>query len=54
MVFNQQDFQIIQQLGDIIKDSGEIGRFQLGNLVIEIIQINEYQNKLIKVNLDIK
>ena len=53
MVFNQQDFQIIQQLGDIIKDSGEIGRFQLGNLVIEIIQINEYQNKLIKVNLDI-
>ena len=52
MAFNQQDFQIIQQLGDIIKDSGEIGRFQLGNLVIEIVQINEYQHKLIKINLD--
>tara|TARA_B110000858_G_C17759107_1_gene453586 strand:+ start:216 stop:1403 length:1188 start_codon:yes stop_codon:yes gene_type:complete len=53
-LFNQQDFQIIQQLGDIIKDSGTIGKFQLGNLTIEIFQMNEYQNNLIKVNLDIK
>mgnify|MGYP003626528970 FL=1 len=48
-LFNQQDFQIIQQLGDIIKDSGTIGKFQLGNLTIEIFQMNEYQNKLIKL-----
>ena len=47
--FNQQDFQIIQQLPEIIKDNGEIGSFQLGNLFIDIMQVNEYQNKLIKI-----
>tara|TARA_Y100000385_G_C13079802_1_gene633278 strand:+ start:228 stop:1406 length:1179 start_codon:yes stop_codon:yes gene_type:complete len=47
--FNQQDFKIITQLSDIIKDSGSIGRFKLSNVVIEIIQMNEYQNKLIKL-----
>ena len=45
----QQDFQIIQQLPEILKDSGEIGEFQLGNLFIDIIQMNEYQNTLIKI-----
>ena len=47
--FSQQDFQIIQQLPEIIKDSGEVGEFQLGNLFISIIQMNEYQNNLIKL-----
>ena len=47
--FNQDDFKIIQQLPEIIKDSGTIGTFQLGNLFIDIIQMNEYQSKLIKV-----
>jgi len=47
--FTQQDFQIIQQLPEIIKDSGEIGKFQLGNLFISIIQMNEYQNDLIRI-----
>lgn len=47
--FNQDDFKIIQQLPEIIKDSGEIGSFQLGNLFIDIIQMNEYQNTLIKL-----
>jgi len=47
--FTQQDFQIIQQLPEIIKDSGAIGSFQLGNLFIDIIQMNEYQNTLIKL-----
>ena len=47
--FTQQDFQIIQQLSEIIKDSGEVGKFQLGNLFIEIKQMNEYQNNLIKL-----
>jgi glycosyltransferase involved in cell wall biosynthesis len=46
--FTQQDFQIIQQLNDIIKDSGEIGEFELGNLKIKITTLNEYQNDLIK------
>tara|TARA_R110001606_G_scaffold93045_1_gene206563 strand:+ start:9622 stop:10821 length:1200 start_codon:yes stop_codon:yes gene_type:complete len=44
---SQQDFQIIQQLSEIIQDSGEIGRFELGNLVIEVIQLNTYENNLI-------
>ena len=45
--FTQQDFQIIQQLNDIIKESGEIGEFELGNLKITINSMNEYQNDLI-------
>ena len=48
-LFNQQDFQIVQQLPEIIKDSGQIGEFELGNLFINIIQMNEYQNNLINV-----
>ena len=47
--FTQQDFQIIQQLSEIIKESGEIGIFQLGNLFINIVQMNQYQNDLIKL-----
>jgi len=48
--FNQQDFQIIQQLSEIIQDSGEIGKFTLGNLEISIQEMNEYQNDLIHLN----
>jgi len=47
--FAQQDFQIIQQLSEIIKDSGEVGIFQIGNLFINIVQMNEYQLNLIKL-----
>jgi hypothetical protein len=47
--FNQQDFRIITQLSDIIKDSGSVGKFKLGNISVEIIQMNEYQNELIKL-----
>ena len=48
-LFNQQDFQIVQQLPEIIKDSGQVGEFELGNLFINIIQMNEYHNNLINV-----
>ena len=47
---NNDDFKIIQQLAKIIQDSGEVGRFTLGNLNIEIVQMNEYQNELINVD----
>ena len=47
--FTQQDFTTIQQLNDIIKESGEIGSFELGNLKITINSINEHQNTLIKL-----
>ena len=47
-IFTQQDFDIIQQLSEIITDSGEIGEFELGNLKITINSLEEYQNELIK------
>ena len=47
--FTQHDFIIIQQLNDIIKESGETGSFELGNLKITINSMNEYQNILIKL-----
>ena len=47
--FTNQDFQLIQQLSDIIKDNGSIGKFEIGNLTIEIKAMNEYQNSLIKL-----
>ena len=47
--FDQQDYSLIIQLPQIIKQSGQVGEFQLGNLFIDIIQLNEYQNKLIKL-----
>ena len=46
--FNQQDFQILQKLNDIIKDSGEIGEFELGNLKITINSLETQEKKLIK------
>ena len=47
--FNNQDFQIIQQLSEILQDSGEMGEFELGNLGIKINSLKEYQNELIKL-----
>jgi hypothetical protein len=47
--FNNYDFQLLQQLPEIIKDSGEIGKFQLSNLNIEINLMKEYQDSLIKL-----
>ena len=44
---NQQDFGIIQQLSEIISDSGEIGEFELGNLKILINNLNTFENQLI-------
>ena len=47
--FTKEDFINIQRLSQIIKQSGQIGNFELGNLGINIIQMNEYQNELIKL-----
>jgi hypothetical protein len=47
--FTEEDFQLIQQLPQIIKDSGEIGKFELNNLTIEITQIIEHQNDLVNL-----
>ena len=47
--FTQQDYQIIQQLSDIIEDSGEIGQFELGNLKITIDSLDSIEQELIKI-----
>ena len=47
--FNEEDWKIIMQLPEIIKDSGSVGSFQLNNIKIDIIQMNEYQNNLINI-----
>jgi glycosyltransferase involved in cell wall biosynthesis/2-polyprenyl-3-methyl-5-hydroxy-6-metoxy-1,4-benzoquinol methylase len=46
----QQSFQLLQQLPDIIKESGEIGEFELEIFKIKIQNIWEYQNDLVYLN----
>tara|TARA_B110000261_G_scaffold82350_1_gene94665 strand:+ start:314 stop:1471 length:1158 start_codon:yes stop_codon:yes gene_type:complete len=43
------DFKLIQQLPKIIQDSGEVGKFNLGNLELTINVMKEYQHTLINV-----
>ena len=43
----QKDFQVIQQLSEILDDSGEVGEFELGNLKIKIINLQTYEKELI-------
>jgi len=45
----QQNFQLLQQLPSIIKESGEIGEFELDIFKITINHLEEYQNNLIKL-----
>ena len=46
----QQNFQLLQQLPSIIKESGEIGRFELDIFTIEINHLEEHTKNLIKLN----
>ena len=46
---NQQNHQLLQQLPGIIKESGEVGKFELDIFIITINAINEYQNDLITI-----
>jgi GT2 family glycosyltransferase len=48
--FSQQSFQILQQLPEIIKESGEVGEFELDIFKITINSMTEYQNDLIVCN----
>ena len=45
--FTHKSFDIIQQLPEIIKESGEIGEFELDVFRITINSLTEYQNDLI-------
>lgn len=46
----QQSFHIIQQLPEIIKESGEVGEFELDIFKVTINSLTEYQNDLIVCN----
>jgi glycosyltransferase involved in cell wall biosynthesis len=45
----QQEFQLLQSMPEIIKESGEIGSFELNIFRIDINKMDEYQNNLIKL-----
>jgi len=45
----QRHFELLQALPKIIKDSGEIGTFELEDFTIVINNIEEYQNHLVKL-----
>ena len=50
--FTQQDFQYIQQLSEILADSGEPGfHGEIGNLIVEIFEtMNTFEKELICVS----
>jgi hypothetical protein len=45
--FTQLDFQYIQILSEILKDSGQPGTFRLGNCQISIVSLNATESNLI-------
>jgi len=47
--FTNDDFNIIQQLSEILDDSGAVGAFELGNLFINIKEYKTYTEKLINL-----
>ena len=48
--FNPASFNILQQLPNIIKESGEVGTFELDIFTITITSMDEYQNNLIFIS----
>lgn len=47
--FTNQDFGIVQKLSQILDDSGQVGKFELGNLFIEVIEYKTYTDTLVKL-----
>ena len=45
----QQNIQLLQQFPNIIKESGEVGEFELDIFKITISHLEEYTNELIKL-----
>jgi glycosyltransferase involved in cell wall biosynthesis len=46
--FNQEDYRLLSQIAEIIKDSGDIGTFEIGNMILRINKIEELQEKLVR------
>jgi hypothetical protein len=47
MTVVDKDPELLQQFPNIIKESGEVGKFELDIFTIEINNLTEYQNNLI-------
>ena len=47
--FDNNDFNTIQKLSQILDQQGETGKFKLGNLFITINKVDTYTNNLIKL-----
>jgi hypothetical protein len=47
--FDNSDYELIAQMSSILKESGEEGVFELGNLKITVVKLNTYTDKLIKL-----
>lgn len=49
--FNQQDFAYLQEMSQIIKQSGQIGQSKLGNtnIYVTINKLEEYQKELVNI-----
>ena len=45
--FSQQDFQFLQVLSEVLKEGGEIGEFELGNMKVNITSLETFENNLI-------
>ena len=48
---NQEGYEMLIMLPEIIKDSGKIGEFTLGIFEIKIKSLNTYEKELIKCNI---
>lgn len=47
--FNNDDYGIIQKLTQILDDSGSVGKFEIGNLSIDVNNYKTYTNSLVKL-----
>jgi glycosyltransferase involved in cell wall biosynthesis len=47
MNINQQDFDVISKLSEILTDSGEEGEFELGNLHVHILALDTFEKELV-------
>ena len=45
--FFQSDMNVIQQIAEIVSDSGELGEFELGNIKVTINDLKSYEHDLI-------
>jgi glycosyltransferase involved in cell wall biosynthesis len=49
--FNNEDFYVVQELANIIQQTNDTGEFGIGNLNMQIKQLNTYEHTLIKAKI---